>query len=313
MADTRSDLEDNLWNWLDKGSPELVDTRRLLGPDLTGKRSGLGDGQIANWRRRKRLPDTFVEGAALYHCAQARTGTLDPAARTGIRGDSFWQAFVVAGGDGPKLDCTILRLWTGVRALHDNRPGYLTHVAHRSTDQATEEREPEELGRKHASFERRFEYGGGVFVSWKVGREPRDYGYELEFPNSIVNNSNEAVGGLSVIHVDAVHMLVFLPQRVVERLMDMRIPGNPFGLPGSFSTLLHGDGVQVMESYLGIRRNPGTGDYRRLGPWFRAGPAGQLGAPGPFPATGHRQAPCLRGSDGDRCGRASAVCVPFAS
>ncbi len=272
MVDNRANLEHELERWLDKSSPELADTRKFLGSDSTGKRSGLSDGQIANWRRRRRLPDTFVEGAALYHCALARTGRLDPAQWTGIAGDSFWQVFVVADTVGPKLDCTILRFWKGVRTLDDTKPKYLTHIAHRSTDKAARTREPSQLGRKDDSFDCEADDDGSVFVSWKIGLEPRDYGYELEFPNAIVNDHNEAVGGLSTIDVGSAHMLVFLPQRAVDRLVDMRMPGNPFGLPGAFSTLLQGDGVRVMESYLGIRKSNADGDFRRLGPWFEQGP-----------------------------------------
>lgn len=275
MVDNRSDLESELRGWLHKGSAVLADTRKFLGSDPNGKRPGLRDSQIANWWRKDRLPDTFVEGAALYHCAQERKRRLDAAQRTGIAGESFWQVFVVHAPktDGQeKLHCTIMRYWQGVRALNDRKPHYLTHIAHRSADREADRKKPRQLGREDDSFDYAFDANGGVFVSWELGREPLDYGYEVVFGNAIVNDHDEAVGGLSTIQVGSAHMLVFLPQKAVDRLAAMLLPGNPQGLPGALSTLVNGSPVDVMESYLGIRKGANDRDYRRLGPWFEPGP-----------------------------------------
>ena len=236
MIDSRHTLTLALWLWLEKGDA-LAEARRFLEAGPPSKRSGLGDGQIANWKRSEHLPETFVEGAALYHCAQAGRPLIDPE-DTGLAASSFWQVFVVGNpkqGNQLDLDCAILRFWQDVRALGDTR--YLTHVASRSispssakdkasvsTDGtgAKDEKEvkPEvvELGRKGAKFDHQYEDDGSLFVSWEIDREPRDHGYAVTFPEAIVNNHDELVGGSSEIAVGSVHLLVFLPQSAVNRL-----------------------------------------------------------------------------------------------
>lgn len=296
MIDNRRTLTDALRIWLEEGDV-LADARKLLNAGPSSKRSGLGDGQIANWKRGDRLPDTFVEGAALYHCAQARRPLIDPE-DIGLTGSSYWQVFVVGNPEHdnqPVLDCAILRYWQDVRALEDT--GYLTHVASRSIDPTAAEDEPRvstdgagakdkkraqpkvvELGRKGANFDPQFEDDGSLFVSWEIDRTPRDHGYAVTFPKSIVNNHDELVGGHSVVPVGSAHLLVFLPQSAVNRLADRGLPGNPHGLPGAFATLLHGSPARVMERYLGIVESGAKRDFRRLGPWFRVIPEVEQGS-----------------------------------
>ena len=122
MISNKSDLTSALNGWL--ASSIILDrTRKLLksGAPST-ERSGLSDGQIANWKRRG-LPESILEGAALYHCAKDRNLHLDTAKRLGIEADTFWQVFIVhaaenddqlklglhhpavlAGGKGPSRD-----------------------------------------------------------------------------------------------------------------------------------------------------------------------------------------------------------------
>ena len=299
MIDSRRALTDALETWLKKVDV-LTEARRFLGTGPTSKRSGLGDGQIANWKRSERLPDTFVEGAALYHCA--RKALIDPE-DTGLTGSSFWQVFVVGNpkqGNQPDLDCAILRYWQDVRALGDVR--YLTHGAARSIDPSAAKDEAkigaveagaedeEEAGpkvvelveREGAKFDPRYEPDGSLFVSWEIDRQPRDHGYAVTFPNAIVNNHDELVGGSSEIAVGSMHLLVFLPKRAVDRLAARGLPGNPHGLPGAFATLSRGSAARVMEGYLGILESGIKGDFRRLGPWFRVIPEVEQG-PGSHP------------------------------
>ena len=298
MIDNRDALEDELWRWLDKSSGELADTRNFLGSGSTGARSGLGDSQIANWRRRhgkRLLPETFVQGAALYHCS--RKDLLDPAEWTRLQGDSFWHVFFVRGAEDdkddsqPKLNCAILRYWENVRSLGGSN--HLTHIALRSIDKAAakketdeklkkDEPEPEALGWQDAGFDYKYDPDGSLFTSWKIDCKPHDYGYAVDFPNAMVNDHDEAVGGSPTIAVGVAHQLVFLPKRAIDRLANMRLPGNPRGLPSAFSLLPSGNPVLLMENYLGIREHGVKGDSRRLGPWFKQGPQVEEGI-GPSP------------------------------
>ena len=295
MIDSREALTDALWHWLEQ-SDTLTEARRFLSQDPTSKRSGLGDGQIANWRRKKTLPDTFLEGAALYHCALAEKPLIDPE-ETGLTGSSFWQVFVVgnpAQFNQPipkkldsikpkttkpkieKLDCAILRYWQDVQALGDD--GYLSHVAYRSRsatvelnekDKEKEKPKVEELGGTGTKLEIKHENDGNLFVRWQIDREARDHGYTVNFPEAITHGRNELVGGTPTIAVGSAHLLVFLPKSSVDRL---KRPANPHGLPDAVRMHVTGSPVRVMEGYLGISEaddNENTNDVRRLGPWFR--------------------------------------------
>ena len=115
---------------------------------------------------------------------------------------------------------------------------------------------------------------GGVFVNWQVeaGREPRDHGYAVRFSRVMEREHEEALGGSPTIPVATAHLLAFLPREVLDHQRRKRLPSNPRGRPIAFSTLLHGDPTRVIESYLGIRKSPANGDFRRLGPWFKEGP-----------------------------------------
>ena len=298
MFRSRDELEEGLWRWLDKSSGRLADAREFLGSGSAGARRGLGDSQIANWRRRhgeRRLPETFVEGAALYHCA--RGGLFDSVEHTGIRADSFWHIFFVRGGDDdendsqPRLNCGILRYWENARSLRG--ADHLTHFALRSIDEAAAKKEPRatagekpekfdknkpeprQLGRPDAGFDPKYDPDGSLFTSWTIADDPHDYGYAVDFPNAIKNDSDEAVGGSLAIPVGVAHQLVFLPKRAVTRLVDLRLAGNPRGLPSAFSLLPGGNPVLLMESYFGIRDHGDhgiKGDSRRLGHWFKQGP-----------------------------------------
>ena len=255
-----------------------------------GSRSGLSEGQIGNWRRRESgMPDTFVEGAALYHSAQSFKNLVDPAEYTGIEADRFWQIFFVRfveddtqpgrNDSQPRLHCGILRYWENVRSLQGDR--YLSHVALRSFDERKPPATP--LGRTETAFYPEYDNDSSLLVSWKIDPEPHDCGYEVDFPDAIRNNHDEAVGGDTAIAVRSAHQLVFLPTGSIERLRNLRLPGNPEGWPSAFSTLPAGDPVRVMEGYLRLREDGGGRDgeerdyFRRLGPWFRQGPAVRKG------------------------------------
>ena len=283
MVRSRDELEESLWVWLDGSGGELADARNFLGSGSTGVRRGLSDSQIANWRHRhgeRRLPNTFIEGAALYHCA--RGGLFDSVKYSGIKADSFWHIYFVRGGDDdpndsqPRLNCAIIRYWENVRSL--GNATHLTHFALRSIDKdnAKDENkpEPQPLGRwsDPPGFDPQYDSDGSLFASWDIDGEPHDYGYAVDFPNAIANDGDEAVGGTLAIPVGVAHQLVFLPKRAVERLANMGLIGNPLGLPSAFSLLPGGNPVQQMESYLGVRKHGAKGDARRLGPWFRQWP-----------------------------------------
>ena len=274
VISNKSDLTSALNGWL--ASSIILDrTRKLLksGAPST-ERSGLSDGQIANWKRRG-LPESILEGAALYHCAKDRNLHLDTAKRLGIEADTFWQVFIVHAAENDdqlKLDCTILRYWQGVRALRGTV--YLTHTAHRSAGEGASDDKPRSLVEGDCGFDPGDDDDGGVFVSWEVeaGREPRDHGYAVRFSRVMEREHEEALGGSPTIPVATAHLLAFLPREVLDHQRRKRLPSNPRGRPIAFSTLLHGDPTRVIESYLGIRKSPANGDFRRLGPWFKEGP-----------------------------------------
>ena len=315
MITDPASLTSTLEEWLDDGDV-LTETRRFLKSGSRSGRSGLGDGQIANWRRRG-LPSSFVEGAALYHFGQARrVRGVDPSQEVGIEGDAFWQVFIVhdaANNRQEWLDCTILRQWQGVRSLHPGDTTWLTHPAYRSTGKNRTNDEPETDDGKNGKngkaeeeekdktsvesllegdprFRKVQDDDGTVVVSWEIDRESLDYGYIAHFPMAIRNDHVEAVGGCPSIPIRSANLLAFLPRKYFDE-RQMRLPSNPRGIPGAFATLLNGDPVRVMESYLGIHKEDGakisaagpTEDrtqkpsvtkrdfshhFRRLGPWF---------------------------------------------
>ena len=282
MREERPIVNDNtelrlaLSRWL-KDSAILAETRRFLkSSGASGGRSGLGDAQLANWRRRGHLPDSFVEGAALYHCAQAKGGQVDPAQRIGIEADAFWQIFIVHETSEPgqtKLDCTILRYWKGVRSTRGTN--WLTHVSYCSTGgrNRKDKADVRSLIDEDDNLRVEDEEDGAVVTSWKVGPRPRDYGYRAHFPRTIANNQIEAVGGCPTIPMDAAHMVAFLPRRILDRQKRMTR-----GTPSACATLLNGNPVRIMERYLGLGETPARGNedferrLRRLGPWFEFGP-----------------------------------------
>lgn len=263
-------LKKTLDVWLDD-SALVAETRRFLNSHPASKRSGLGDAQIANWKRpNRRMPASFVEGAALYHCA---TPNLAPPVR--MEAETFWQVFIVHDRKDQQtgMDCTILRYWQRVQ-WHDDDTSRLTHTAHRSIGEgggATPE--PRSLPNDDAGFEWDPEDDGSVSVSWKIGREPRDCGYALHFPAAIMIDEDhpDAVGGCPTIPVRAAHVLTFVPRSVADR--QRKSPGNPRGIPSAIATLPSGNPARLMETYLGIREKKGAkGDFSRLGPWFEEGP-----------------------------------------
>ena len=308
MITDYSALKRKLLEWINDGDV-LAESRKFLRSDESSERSGLGDGQIANWRRRG-LPSSFVEGAALYHCGQPRKSAQDDLARrVGMKAEAFWQVFVVedAGKEQEWLDCTILRQWQGVRCLDLRDTTLLTHTAHRSTRKHDKERNAADAGGRKDPEDRKTESlvdslvdqdpcfrrdpeddssdDDSVVVSWEVDPARSDYGYVARFPTAIKNNHSEAVGGYPSIPVQSSTMVTFLPPRLIAQ---MQRPDNPKGIPKSFATLLDGDPVRAMEGFLGIVKEKGgagatsdaegdsTGDVgdfqrhlRRLGSWFR--------------------------------------------
>ena len=305
MATNDDEFTNTLNKWLND-STILADTRKFLKSGQGGTRSGGGitDGQRANWRRRG-LPNTFVEGAALYHCAQARNAPSNAAQGCAIEGDEFWQVFVVHApevDDQPMLDCTILRCWQGMRARHRGTD-WFAHPAARSIgtlpakadvhplveddsfrpvpqDDGTVEDDsfrpvPQDDGTvEDDSFRPVPQDDGTVVASWEIGREPRDQGYHVHFPASLANDREDAVGGCPIIPVTSAHLLAYLPQSLLRRQRRMMLPGNPRGTPVAFSTFLNGGNpARIMESYLGVRETPSTEeDFRRLASWFDEGP-----------------------------------------
>ena len=290
---------DTLKEWLDSGDI-LADTRRFLesgkGSELLG---GITDSQRANWRRRGGLPGAFIQGAALCYRAQPGAARSSAAHRGAIEGGQFWQVIIVHAperADQEMLDCSILRLWHGLRAL-DRDEDWFSHTATSSTGKPDERPEkveppvedesprtgktggwagkPEKWTEKvehlveDDSFQR-ISFGDGVVVaSWDVGRQPRDQGYASHFRAAIANHRVEAVGGYPGVSVTSGHLLAYLPRSALDR----RLPGNPRGLPTAFSAFLIGDNpARLMERYLGIHENPTEKDFRRIAGWYKEGP-----------------------------------------
>ena len=285
MITDNDELMSALNNWI-KDHAILEDTRKFLraGSGQGAKRSGaLGDGQIANWRRRESLPEAFVQGAALYHCAHARNAPLPAAGQkamarqNAIEGDEFWQVFILdpAKDDKqPMIGCTILRAFQGIRAHHRGTSDWFTHAAYRSaakTAESAKQDVPRALV-EDDSFRRIPDADGAVVVSWRIGAEPRDQGYQVSFPNSIAKNRPEAVGGCPTIPVASSHLLAYFPRSLRDRHREMRQPSNPLSIPSVISLLPVGNPVRVMESYLGIHDIPTEEDFLRIAPWFQQEP-----------------------------------------
>ena len=274
MATNNDEFTNTLNKWLND-SAILADTRKFLksGQDST-RSGGITDGQRANWRRRG-LPNTFVEGAALYHCAQAKYVQPTAAQGSAIEGGAFWQVFVVHApevDDQPMLDCTVLRCWQGLRA-HHRGTDWFAHTATRSIGTPPAKADVRPLV-KDDSFRPVPQDDGTVIMSWEIGLEPRDQGYHAHFPGSLANGREDAVGGCPTIPVASGHLLVYLPQSLLRRQREMRLPGNPRGIPIAFSTFLNGGNpARIMESYLGVRGTRPTEEaFRRLASWFDEGP-----------------------------------------
>ncbi len=282
MVNDKAEFLRSLDRWLEDRSI-LAETRKFLNLEPLGKRSGLGDGQIANWRRRGRLPGTFVEGAALYRCARPASSIQKEqwAERMGIEGDAFWQIFIVyeeVDPTQPALDVCALQYWQGVRALRG--VAHLTQAAYRSRWTKEDGQNDDvslsdvrSLPGEDESFKLEAEEDGALFASWDVGSAPRDCGFVVYFPGAIKNHQSEAVGGTPRIPVDVAHTVTFLPRTILERVREKRLPSNPKGVPSAFAALLDHNPGRVMEDYLGLRDKPETrGNFRRLGPWFKEGP-----------------------------------------
>ena len=276
MVANSADLTKTLNRLLDNPAA-VADTRKFLKSDSGSERSGLGDGQVANWRRRGRLPDTFVEGAALYHCGyheKVSSDQYDLVQRIGIKGDTFWQVFVVQDSkdhNPRKLDITILRHWQGVRSLRGTT--HLIHTAHRSIEKsAGKKKRKSDVGslKEHdPSFKEDFDDDGTAVVSWEIGRLPDDHGYEADFPNALEKYNVESAGGYPAIPVDTAYVLIFLPRSVFESQPIESLPSNPRGLPTAISTHVMGNPVNVMESFLGIGKVPTSKAFRRVELWFQ--------------------------------------------
>ena len=289
MSTDIDEFTNTLNGWLDR-SDLLAETRRFLRSEGSKKSGGgLTDGQRANWRRRG-LPTTFVEGAALCYCALGGNAR-STAQRGAIEAGKFWQVTIVHAPDSADqemLDVSILSYWEDLRAL-DRDADWFTPTVSRSTGNTDERPEEEHSQAKDdssrnegtdkwpesitplvedGSFRHLPCSDGAIVVSWDVGREPRGQGYAAHLHQAIANHRVEAVGGCPTISVTSATSLAYLPQSVLDR----RVPGNPRGTPSAFSTFLNGHRALLMEGYLGVHRSPTEGDFRRIASWFKEGP-----------------------------------------
>ncbi len=263
MVTDETNLRSTLKDWL-RNSALVAETRNFLKSGPSSNRSGLGDAQLANWKTRG-LPTSFVEGAALYHCAARRQWI-------GIEADTFWQVFIVHDvKDQENMDCSVFRYWQGVRDLRDTADNtHLTHHAFRSNT-VKKKSNARSLPEGDLNFRTDPEDDGVVFVSWEIGPEPRDCGYALRFSDVIAKVGPDAVGGYPGIPVSSARMLTFLPPSIRQR--QQKPLGNPRAIPSAIATLLTGNPARVIDDYLGIRKKEGfKGNYYRLGVWFQEGP-----------------------------------------
>ena len=276
---SKAALVRDIKKWL-KDPDILAATRRALDGQ------GLSDTKITNWSKPDRdVPDTFIEGAALYKSALAAPReTVDGSAvqQTGFRGRAFWQIFQVSEecDDQHNHHCSVYRYWTDVQFVEDNRHlPYLTHKTWftgtpRDLENAASEI-PTAVGATPMETVRLHEHW--VAVSWPIsdGR-PRDFGYKIELAGTVSANppepqKHEYLGGLSVVPVEHDIIIVSIPKSLIKSqspLGDEPI----FTRPLAIQFLADAVPTEIIENHLQKKI-----DRRWLAPWFsNRGPADAL-------------------------------------
>lgn len=220
MLKNKGELRERVKQWL-VDEDLLRRTRAFLGGD------GLGESKIANWNKPDRgIPDTFLEGAALYHCAENELIADRAAKKFGLIGECFWQVFVVSPTPHRETgnhDCLVIRLWEQVepyggqkRELHFATKTWFTGDFPCDSSPVFDLVTNEALSQKTGlSPDQEHE----ILLRWKVEGVRRDYGYSIYLPNTIAGTQSDKqrfdyVVGLPVIPVKSAVIMTILPDRI---------------------------------------------------------------------------------------------------
>jgi len=280
---SKDDLVQDVRSWLDDDQV-LSKTRGFLGGQ------GLGEAKVANWSRPERdVPETLIEGAALYHCARSGTFDTSAAERTGLVGGRFWQVFVV----GPRPDangnhdCLVVRCWQDVRHYGERRDElFLTHktwftgvpddknpvidlmAARTLVREVPGKPNTEGDGWTAIEDESTSSRGREIAVSWRVPREERrDYGYAVRLAGTVSTKPpkgqrHEYLGGLSTIPMEEEVLIVSLPPQLLKASGDL-LDDYTFVRPQCLEFLAEGIPITVLEAFLQARLA-----RKHLAPWF---------------------------------------------
>ena len=254
------------------GDKEVLSlTRRFLGG------IGLADAKIANWRRDERkLPDSLVEGAALYHCLKNRAFDELAAERTGVVAHTCWQAFFVSDSadKNNNHDCSVFRLWSGIRQFRrDNRERFFIHKTWFTGDGS--ERVSELVANDDVHLDQKIfsqtPEGSELAVRWKIPWiDPREVGYNVRLKSTVAGKPSkgqrhEYLGGLTGIPVERLFLIASIPKRLLTKSQDLLDfnEGQSYKAPKCLEFLADGVPIHVLEGFL-----QGRLDLEWLLPWF---------------------------------------------
>src|SRR5438067_4537247 len=217
MADPER-WKEQLWKWIDDPGVRVA-TRLFLGGE------GLSDAKIANWRRRE-FPDTFIEGAALAHCAGGGDFDVRAFEQTKLAGHEFWQVFIVSGDsdDRGNHGCSIMRLWTGTRRKSGvPHPIDFAHKTWFTGPSSTKHPPVRNIVGPQSLETIPIGKSKAFSVVWSVAdSEPHDFGYRADVDATVAtrflqrNQKHEYLGGMSTIPVERGVLVASFPHSVLN-------------------------------------------------------------------------------------------------
>jgi hypothetical protein len=271
----REQLVADVESWLQ--NKDVLDKAR----DLLGHGT-LSDSDLANWRRR-RIPPALFEGAALDYFGRERS--LDTPQQARVIGRESWQAFTVSPQENHgSHDCTVLRLWTGVRkTISADEAAFLTHRTWYSGEWDPNPKVidliTDEPHTSHPIAISPDNKGGIVAIAWELASdEPKDFGYKVRLKSTVSSGRKngpqyEYLGGMVGIPVDRLVLLIRLPQNLLK-MSDDKLSLHKFSIPRCLQFLPDGVPFKTLEQFLA-----GGLDRRWLGPYFNVlGQASVTGA-----------------------------------
>lgn len=274
MLYDRSKLVNDMKMWL--SDRDFLDSaRRFLGG------TGLSDSKVGNWKNRE-IPETLIEGAALYHCSQH--GAFDAAAAdmTGLVADENWQVFVISESPDSSGDhsCGVVRLWSGLRQHGQKaKERHMTHKTWFSGIKSKKRQIFDLISQKphtdtiQLSMPDEKVHGSEWAISWDVGADDRmDVGYFVNLEGSISSKptkkksgqqiKHEYIGGLTNIPASTLYIVAAIPHSLMNESSDI-LDESKFDRPRCIRFLADGIPTNVIEDFLQQKR-----ERRWLMPWF---------------------------------------------